>query len=390
MGKRGVIAAVLGVAVALGAWAAEPPRPMTAVDLVSLATQGGVRLAPGGATALFLRTQMDWDQDALVSHVWMAGPGRPPVQMTNGTKGESAPRWSPDGARFCFVATRDGDTAQVFVQSVGGGEAFQLSRHETAVSSPEWTPDGKAILFLADDAEAKEAKEARERSGGVVNYDRDYRQKHLWALDVETRAERRVTEGNFSVKEFLLSTDGATLLYRAAPTPLIDNEDESELYLRPLAGGEARRLTRNGVAEASPALSPDGATVLFVADANEAFEPYYQGNLFSVPAVGGPARMLLADFPYEILSATWSRDGRMILFLANSGVREHLWALEVENNRLVPVTGGESSVTAWSFDRVSGGYAVVIASPASPGDVWISRGIEVAPERVTSFAEEVA
>ena len=32
--------------------------------------------------------------------------------------GESSPRWGPDGSRFCFVAVRDGDTDQIFVQQL--------------------------------------------------------------------------------------------------------------------------------------------------------------------------------------------------------------------------------------------------------------------------------
>jgi dipeptidyl aminopeptidase/acylaminoacyl peptidase len=104
------------VAVALTA----EPRPMTAVDLLSVPTQSDVQLAPGGNAVLFVRTQADWEQDKLVSHIWrVAADGSGLVQMTNGKAGESAPRWSPDGSRFCFIATRDGDTAQLFVQPAG-------------------------------------------------------------------------------------------------------------------------------------------------------------------------------------------------------------------------------------------------------------------------------
>ena len=107
--------------------AADQPRPMTAVDLLSVPIQSDVRLAPGGKVALFVRTQPDWDQDKLVSHIWKVGAdGSGAVRMTNGTTGERSPRWSPDGNRFCFVATRGGETAQLFVQSFESGEATQV------------------------------------------------------------------------------------------------------------------------------------------------------------------------------------------------------------------------------------------------------------------------
>ena len=63
------IALVLLV-VATGAVAADQPRPMTAVDLLSVPTQSDVQLAPGADPALFVRTQADWDQDRMIPHIW--------------------------------------------------------------------------------------------------------------------------------------------------------------------------------------------------------------------------------------------------------------------------------------------------------------------------------
>jgi len=281
--------------------AADQRHPMTAVELLSVPIQSDVRLAPGGAFALFVRTQADWDQDRLVSHIWKVGAdGSEAAKMTNGKTGERSPRWSPDGKQFCFVATREGEMAQLFVQSFAGGEAIQVSRHETSASDPEWSPDGKGIMFLADDADSEKRKEAKKLSGDVVSYDRDYRQKHLWLLDLASETETRGTEGSFSVLEYLLSTDGSTLVYVAAPTPLVDDGDKAEIYVRPLAGGEARRLTNNDVGERGARLSPDGRSVLFVAGTNERFEPYYQDHLFLVPAIGGTPRMLLKETTDEI------------------------------------------------------------------------------------------
>jgi len=310
--------------------------------------------------------------------------------MTNGKAGESSPRWSPDGSRLCFVATRDGDTAQLFVQPVGGGEAILLSKHETSVSDPEWLPDGGRIAFLADDADGKEAKDAKKRSGDVINYDRDYKQKHLWVLDLATKTEKRVTEGPFSVLEYTISKDGATLVYRTAPTPLLDDGDKAEIYVRPLAGGEPRRLTDNRVGERGLALSPDGMSVLFIAPTNARFEPYYQNHLFIVPTSGGAPRMLLADDSDEIEGAEWSRDGNTVLVRANAGVRIVLWTFDPTSGRRSRLTEGDSSVLSVSVDPRSGGWAAVIGTASSPGDVWIALNMGAPPVQETHFAEELA
>jgi dipeptidyl aminopeptidase/acylaminoacyl peptidase len=385
------IAAVVAVALTVAALATAEPRPMTAVDLLSVPTQSEVRLAPGGGAVLFVRTQADWEQDRLVSHIWrVAADGSGLVQMTNGKAGEAAPRWSPDGSRFCFVATRDGDTAQLFVQPAGGGEAIQVSRHETSVSRPEWLPDGTHLVFVAEDSDTKEAKETKKRTGDVVSFDRDYRQEHLWVLDLATRTEKRITEGSFSVAEYAISRDGATLVYTAAPTPLVEDYDRAEIYVRPLGGGEPRRLTVNGVAEHGLSIATDGGSVLFVASCSARFEPYYQGHLFQVPIAGGGPQPLLPEVSGEIEGARWSPDGRAIVVEINGGVRVSLSAFAPPYGTLSALTGGDSSVLSWSVDPGSGAWAAVIGGASSPGDVWLANAIGSAPVRITRFAEDVA
>jgi dipeptidyl aminopeptidase/acylaminoacyl peptidase len=384
------IAVVVAVALTVAALATAEPRPMTAVDLLSVPTQSDVQLAPGGNAVLFVRTQADWEQDKLVSHIWrVAADGSGLVQMTNGKAGESAPRWSPDGSRFCFIATRDGDTAQLFVQPAGGGEAIQVSRHETSVSRPEWLPDGSALLFLADDGETKEIREANKRSGDVVSFDRDYRQTHLWALDLATRSEKRLTEGSFSVGDYAISPDGAVLAYTSAPTSLVEDGHKAEIYVRPLAGGKAVRLTHDEVSEHGLAFARDGQSLLFEATCNERFEPYHQSHLFEVSVAGGAARIVLPDAAGDVHAAAWARDGRSIVALVNSGVRVHLWALKTPAATPSPLTSGDASVVAWDLDLASGAWAAVIRGASSPGDVWVAAAVGATPIRLTHFAEEV-
>jgi len=384
------VTVLLAIVVTAGVAAAQP-RTMTAVDLLSVPTQSDVRVAPRGGAVLFVRTQTDWDQDKSISHIWRVDDkGSGLVQMTNGKSGESLPRWSPDGTRFCFVATRESETAQLFVQPIGGGEAIQVSKHESSVSDPQWLPDGTRILFVAEDTDSKEAKEAKKRSGDVISYDRDYKQKHLWLLDLADKSEKRITKGPFSVHEYTTSRDGATLVYCTAPTPLVDDDDEAEIYVRPLAGGDARRLTNNKVAERSLKLSPDATSVLFVAATNERFEPYYQGHLFIVPAQGGAPRMLLKDDPDEVDGAEWSGDGKTIIVRANSGVRVHLWSLDLATDRRTRLTNGDSSVLSVNLESTGGAWAAVIGGTSSPGDVWLSPGVGTAPVQLTHFDSELA
>src|SRR5207253_4711332 len=74
--------------------------------------------------------------------------GGAPRQLTNSTKHDKHPRWSPDGKRILFESDRSGET-QLWIIDLGGGEAKQLTTVATEASNGIWSPDGKWIAFVS-------------------------------------------------------------------------------------------------------------------------------------------------------------------------------------------------------------------------------------------------
>ncbi|MBM3791884.1 MAG: S9 family peptidase [Acidobacteria bacterium] len=379
---------------------AQDKRPMTMVDLLDVPQVGDPQLSPDGRQILFTVARSDWKQNRRITRIWrIQADGSGAVQMTNGPTGESSPRWAPDGSRFAFTARRPSGTegtaprsegAQIFLQSNGGGEAVQLTRHETSVSDIAWSPDGRSIYFTASDPKTAEEKEKDRLRDDVFAFDENYQQAHLWKVDVADGKETRVTEGDFSVNSYSLSRDGSKVVVMRGPNPLLTDRQLAEIFVMNAAGGAMTQLTRNGIPEGNAELSPDNGRVLFTAGSNGSFEPYYNSNLFLVPAAGGDSRLVDAGMPYAVDGASWSKDGASIYMLCNMGVHNELFTLDPASGRRRQWTELNRSIGSWSYSPVQDKHVFVLSTPTSPGEVFITDSGGGAPAQVTRVSEYVS
>ena len=98
--------------------------------------------------------------------------------------------WSPDG-RFIAYASDKAGNFDIWVQSVTGGDAVQVTKSPAQDTEPDWSPDGSTIVFRS------------ERDGGG-----------LFVVPSLGGTERRLT--SFGVRP-KWSPDGAQILF-ASPS----------------------------------------------------------------------------------------------------------------------------------------------------------------------------
>jgi len=363
---------------------------MTLVDLINLPQISDPQLSPDGRQIVFVQSDANWKLDKRITHLWRVNAdGSRLIQMTSGADGENDPRWSPDGSSIAFVAKRGADpdaVAQVFVIGTGGGEARQVTTHATAVSNIEWSRDGATIYFRAADPKSEEQKAREKLKDDVFMFDEDYKQQHLWSVSMAGK-ERRITQGDFSVLAYSLSEDGKKIAMHRAPTPQIEDGELSEVWVSNADGSNAVQITHNKVPENGAELSPDGSQVLFLSQADAKFETYYNRKIFVESAGGGPARVLLADLPYEVEKASWSKDGKSIYFLANMGVHAELFVTPAGGGKPEQLTNGKHAITAWTVSGPGNAHVFTSHEMASPGEVWIMQG--GSPRKVTSITGKV-
>lgn len=378
--------------VAAVALLAQAPRPMTLIDMINIPQVSDPQLSPDGRQIVFVKTEANWKADRRIGHIWRINTdGSAPVQMTNGADGENSPRWSPDAKTIAFIAKRGTEpdaVAQIELLSTVGGEAVALTAHPTAVSNIQWSPDGTMIYFRAADAKSDEQKAREKLKDDVFMFDENFEQQHLWSVTVSGKAEHRLTQGAYSVLSYALSHDGKEIAFHRAPSPQIEDGDQSEVWVMDAAGSNPKQITHNHVQESDAELSPDGAEVLFLSQANQKFDTYYNRKLFVAPAQGGDAQLLMPDLPYEIEKAQWAEDGKSIYFLANMGVHAELFRVPAQGGRPEQLTNGNHAIAAWTMSGASNTQVFTSQEMTSPGEVWIME--KGSPRKVTAVFERFA
>ena len=370
---------------------AQAKRPLSFVDMISMPLVQDPQLSPDGTQVVFVMLQADWRANRPIGHLFrIDANGSNQVQLTFGERGESSPRWSPDGKAIAFLARRDNDASnQIYLLENLGGEARRITSHNTAPAALQWAPDGSAIYFTAPEPPTAEEREKSRVQDDVYAFEENFKHRHLWVADLSGKT-RRVTEGDFTVLAFDVSTDGKRLTMSRAPSPLLEHNAQGEVWVMDANGTNARQLTTNTVPDNDASLSPDNRTVAFRAGANEKFEGYYNDKIFLVPADGGAVRAIAPQATYEVLDLQWAADSQTLYFLANHGVHTELMKADIATGRATPLTFDEHAIAGWTYVASAKRHVFTRNTPTRASEVHTlaAEGNEE-PRRITSVFDYI-
>lgn len=355
--------------------AGQERRAMTTDDGLDMVQVGGAMISPDGSWVLFSKSELNWEENERKTTWWrVSAEGGEPYRYI-GDDGGGNFQFSPDGRRLAFTRSVD-DESQLFLLPTTGGEAVQLSEHETSIGSYAWSEDGSKIIFVATEPRTDEEEEAREAGYDAIfvdegpNGQQSGNWNNLWLIEVESGAERRLTDTDHRIGSFSVAPNGDRILFTSRIENRRNQQNLSEIQLLEVETGTIRQLTDNSAPEGRLSWAPDGRSFAYTARTDGEWELLLD-KIWVMDPDGGDRRIVSGAFDGNIGNFVWAPDASEILFSGLHGTNNNLYRINLGSDSIEQITSSVGSLAPSSFSRDRAKMAYVFQDFDTPADIWV-------------------
>ena len=313
-------------------------------DNVRVVRLADPHFAPDGKNIALVETRADLSSDEYRSEIILVDTATHQSRaLTRERHHANSPRWSPAGDMLGFLAPDSDKVGQLWVASMSGGDALQLTHGKDAISQFAWSPDGQQIAYAVADPKPELKDEAKFRTAFPIGNDdittsEAVRPTHLWLIAASGGEAKRLTSGKWSIPSSLppgppsspiqWTQDGKSIVIVRQETPSTGDQDKSSIQVLDVASGALRALTGDTRLEGYPKLSPDGRTVAYWR--NRDAKPYQVQDIWLAPLAGGAGRDISVTLDENVYGTWWAPDGKFLLAGGNIDTTVGLWRLHLD------------------------------------------------------------
>lgn len=205
-------------------------------ELLGLEVPDSLKLSPDGKQVVYIgRKKWDHKPKKDEGHsraIWIADTAseKSARKLTDGSFGDRAPQWSPDGKTIAFLSDRGGDRGKscaiYLLQPSGEGEpkAITPAKSEQKISKFRFCPHGKHVYFMSTPEKDAEAKAREEDGDDVEVWGQGLEYAQLHRVNVENGEEETLFDQNAHAVDFALNDDGSELAVVTTKTTSLESD----------------------------------------------------------------------------------------------------------------------------------------------------------------------
>lgn len=385
--RKGILVAALVLLTTSSVLAQSAPRAMTVDDALDMKSVGSALMSPDGNWVFYSMSELNWKENKRESKYFMIPAEGGEAFQYIGEEGGSGFQFSPDGRYLSFTRTVD-KNRQIFLMRTTGGEATQLTEHETSVGSYKWSADSMKIFFSAQDKRPEEEEKALKDGFDALFVDEGPNGQtrsnwsNLWIFDLETEEEEKITDDEFILGGFDPSPDGQRIIFTARFTNKRNDRYLDEIYIVNVADKMKTRLTDNNAPEGGLLWAPDGQKFIYTA-ADDKEWLNRNGKIYLMDPNTREYSLISSRYEGGIRGIEWTPDSRYLLFNGAQGTNSNLFRLDVSNGNVRQVTNIEGSLSVGSFSGDKSKMVYAFSDFKTPLDIYVSSVNRFEPVRLT-------
>ena len=273
----------------------------TVKDYLILTRIGSPRLSPDGSwIAYTVGKKEKWDGKR-ITNIWLKKADNSKTkQLTNSEKGDYSPKWSPDGSKIAFTSVRS-KSLQVYVISVSGGEAKQITKAENGINSFSWIGNN-SIAYTSDESRDSAIVATEKAAGGAHIVGTEDHTSALWVQLLDEEKPKKITNGSYYINEFAASSDGKLFCMVTSPNSHMYSHLTSGSVLLINDKGELLYTFKDANTLSQPGISPNSKKISFVGCSTGYSE---NNSLFVVDVKTKMIKNITKDFDPTIQHVQW-------------------------------------------------------------------------------------